>query len=167
MTEKKKSGRSVGDVLREAGVKPSDFAHSEATPGRRTPTKSKKVKRTAKSRSKMWHITNLLQENPEISDADIKRSIRAKYTRNDGRPESVSESVIQEARYIFACRLERGEITIKGKPAYLHNVQQGYMALSDQDRNIFLTWLHLGAPPEHVRRPTESDRAYRERTKNY
>jgi len=115
----------------------------------------------------MWHITNLLQEDPEISDADIKRSVRAKYTKKDGKPESVSESIIQEARYIFARRLERGEITIKGKPAYLHNVQQGYMALSDEDRNIFLTWLHLGAPAEHVRRPTESNQEYRERTRRH
>lgn len=168
MNGNRQSGQPFGKILEKAGIKPSDFAHSETTPGRQTPTgKGRKKKRTGKSRAKMWHITGLLQQNPEVSDADIKRSIRTKFTKKDGSPEAVSDDIIQEARWIFARRLEQGDIVVKGRPAYLNNVQQGYMALSDQDRKVFLAWLRRGAPEEDVRRPTESERDFRERRRKH
>jgi hypothetical protein len=108
----------------------------------------------------MWHITALLQKNPKISDADIKRSIRSKFLKKDGTPEAVSDGIIREARWIFARKLENGEIVVEGQRAYLSDVQRNYLALTTDDRNAFLTWLHYGAREEEVRRPTESVRDF-------
>jgi len=138
----------MGDALKKAGVTPERYPegkddHPVTTPvsGRYTPQRGNgKTQRNAKTRAKMWYITRrLLQQNPGINDADIRRGVKRQFG------EDVAPDIVKEARYIFARKVESGEIVVAGRMARLNAVQDLYLRLSAGNKGAFIDWVNRGA----------------------
>ena len=128
MTGTGQSGGLLRDALRSAGIVQSTKAL--------TPKGGSRLKRTGKTRSKMWDITRkILPQKPSATDADIKRCIRAKYG------ETVSDGIIQEARWIFKRKVESGEIVLPTDRVKLSTLQSLYNHLEQEDKDMFHIWL--------------------------
>ena len=128
----------------------------------RPQSKFKRYKRTAKSRSKMWFITQtLLRSDPKMARADIKRAVKKKYG------ESVGESVIDEAIWIYKKKVEaQSQGLEKSKESYKKLSQTDKIELlkfivSQEDIQCMLSsggysWASVQLPPTRLPRQTAS-----------
>jgi len=129
------------EKLEEAGV---------PLPERRRHSK----KRHGKSRHKMWYITTeLLPRSPNMTDADIKRKIKAKYG------EGIKEDIIKQARFIFKRKVDAGEIIIRGHHANIKIAMNLYRALIPKDREVFKSWIchNCPEPDEYLLKAKEKE----------
>jgi hypothetical protein len=97
--------------------------------------KHRRPVRQERSRNKMAFIISNLKRNPDICDADLIRVVERYFH------ESVGDSIIKEARWIFKKKCEQGDIVVDGKVANIKAVQDLFLKLAPQDKAAFRAWL--------------------------